>query len=97
MTVFNVVRFKLKPGTEETFLAAHRNIGGDWQGLRHANIIKTGEGHFCIIAEWDSMEALAAMIPVLAMALPPASLNVTLQPAGRVILAKLLSVLALRS
>jgi hypothetical protein len=63
MTVFNVVRFKLKPGTEETFLAAHRNIGGDWQGLRHANIIKTDEGRYCIIAEWDGMEELAAARP----------------------------------
>ena len=62
MTAFNVVRFKIKPGMEEDFLEAHRNAGG-WPGLRQANIIKAGEGRFCIIAEWESMEALAAARP----------------------------------
>lgn len=63
MTAFTVVRFKVKPGMEETFLDAHRNIAGDWLGLRHANIIKTGEGCYCIVAEWESMEAMAAGRP----------------------------------
>lgn len=60
MTAFNVVRFKVRPGMEDAFLGAHRDIAETWSGLRHANIIKTGEGRYCIIAEWESMEALAA-------------------------------------
>lgn len=63
MTVFNVVRFKIKPGMDDTFLDAHRNTVADWAGLRHANIIKTGEERYCIIAEWESMEALAVGRP----------------------------------
>ena len=63
MTAFNAVRFKVKPGMEGTFLDAHRNVAADWPGLRHANIIDAGEGRFCIIAEWESMEALAAARP----------------------------------
>ena len=63
MTAFNVVRFKVKPGMDEPFLDAHRDISGGWAGMRHANIIKTGEGRYCIIAEWESMEALAAGRP----------------------------------
>jgi quinol monooxygenase YgiN len=62
MTAFNVVRFKIKPGMEEDFLEAHRNAES-WPGLRQANIIKASEGRFCIIAEWESMEALAAARP----------------------------------
>ena len=31
----------------------------DWPGLKHANIIKTGERTFCIIAEWTDMDWLA--------------------------------------
>ncbi len=58
MTAFNVVRFKVKPGMEDAFLDAHRSV--NWPGLRHANIIKASEGRFCIIAEWDSLEAMAA-------------------------------------
>jgi hypothetical protein len=63
MTAFNVVRFKVKPGMEEAFLDAHRNIAKSWLGMRHANIIQTGEGRYCIIAEWESVEALAAGRP----------------------------------
>ena len=60
MTAFNAVRFRVKPGRDEEFLDAHRGVGADWPGLRHANIVKTGEGSYCIIAEWDDMESLAA-------------------------------------
>jgi quinol monooxygenase YgiN len=63
MTAFNVVRFKVKPGMEATFLDAHRSVAEGWPGLRHANIIKAGEGRYCIIAEWESAEALAAARP----------------------------------
>ncbi|MEZ5863061.1 MAG: antibiotic biosynthesis monooxygenase [Geminicoccaceae bacterium] len=63
MTAFNVVRFKIKPGMEDIFLDAHRSIGENWPGLRHANIIAATEGRYCIIAEWESAEALAAARP----------------------------------
>ena len=59
MTAFNAVRFKVKPGREQDFLDAHRGVGADWPGLRHAHIIDAGEGRYCIIAEWEDMAALA--------------------------------------
>ena len=63
MTAFNAVRFRVKPGREQDFLDAHRRAARDWPGLRHANLIKTGERSFCIIAEWSDMDALAAARP----------------------------------
>lgn len=63
MTAFTVVRFKVKSGMEDAFLDAHRDIAEGWPGLRHANIIAASEGRYCIIAEWESMEALAAARP----------------------------------
>lgn len=65
MTAFNAVRFKVKAGREQDFLDAHRDVGRDWAGLRHANIIDAGEGRFCIIAEWDDMNAMAAARPAM--------------------------------
>ena len=59
MTAFNAVRFRVKPGREQDFLDAHKNLSRDWAGLRHINIIKTGERSYCIIAEWADMDALA--------------------------------------
>lgn len=63
MTAFNVVRFKVKPGMEDAFLDAHRKVAGGWPGMLHANIIKSGDSAYCVIAEWESMEALAAARP----------------------------------
>jgi heme-degrading monooxygenase HmoA len=60
MTAFNAVRFRVKPGREEEFLNAHRTVAADWPGLRHVNMIKTGERSYCIIAEWADMDALSA-------------------------------------
>ncbi len=63
MTAFNTVRFKVKPGMESAFLDAHRNVAANWPGLRHANIIAASEGRYCIIAEWESLDAMAAARP----------------------------------
>lgn len=60
MVAFNVVRFKVKSGMEDAFLAAHRDIGKNWPGMIHANIIRASEGRHCIIVEWESLEAMAA-------------------------------------
>jgi Antibiotic biosynthesis monooxygenase len=63
MTAFNAVRFRVKPGRDQEFLDAHKNINADWPGLHKVNMIKTGERSYCIIAEWDDMNALANARP----------------------------------
>jgi len=63
MTAFNAVRFKIKPGRDSDFLEAHKNVHQEWLGLKRASIIKTGEDTYCLIAEWDDMEAIAQARP----------------------------------
>jgi antibiotic biosynthesis monooxygenase (ABM) superfamily enzyme len=63
MAACNVVRFRVKPGREQEFLDAHRNMKRNWPGLQGARIIKTGDRTFCIIADWSDMDALAAARP----------------------------------
>lgn len=63
MAAFNAVRFRVKPGREQEFLDAHRNVQAAWPGLKRANMIQTGERSYCIIAEWEDMAALAAARP----------------------------------
>ena len=63
MTAFNAVRFKVKPGRNQDFLDAHEKIARDWPGLRHVNLVQTGDQDYCIIGEWDSMDAMAAARP----------------------------------
>ena len=65
MTAFNVVRFRVKAGRDQDFLDAHTGVVADWPGLRHANIIKTGDRAYCIIAEWSGADAMANARPVM--------------------------------
>lgn len=41
-------------------LPCTKSVGKDWPGLKHANIIKTGDRSYCLIAEWAQTEAMAA-------------------------------------
>lgn len=63
MTAFNTVRFKVKPGRNQDFLDAHEKIARDWPGLRRVNLVQTGDQDYCIIGEWDGMDAMAAARP----------------------------------
>jgi quinol monooxygenase YgiN len=63
MTAFNAVRFRVKPGRDQEFLDAHKRVKRDWPGLRRVNMVQTGERRYCIIAEWDDMDALAMARP----------------------------------
>jgi quinol monooxygenase YgiN len=65
MTAFNTVRFKVKPGRDQEFLERHRQVERNWPGLRHANMIQTGDHSYCIIGEWDDMDSLAAARPFM--------------------------------
>ena len=65
MTAFNAVRFRVKPGRDQEFLDAHKNVQANWPGLRHVNMIKTGDQTYCIIAEWDDMDSLAKARPAM--------------------------------
>jgi hypothetical protein len=57
MPAFNAVRFRVKPGRDQQFLDAHKDIAATWPGLTHVNIIKTGDRSYCLIAEWTDMDA----------------------------------------
>ena len=64
MTAFNVVRVRVKPGREEEFIEAHhRMMTEDFPGSRRGVLVKTGEHSYCVIGEWESMEALVAARP----------------------------------
>jgi hypothetical protein len=65
VTVFNVVKFKVKAGKEAAFLAAHDNGKANWPGLQRGVMIRTGDQHFCLIGEWPSREVMVAARPAM--------------------------------
>jgi hypothetical protein len=63
MTAFNVVRFRVRPGSEAEFIEAHKKSREDLAGSKRFTMIKTGDRSYCIIGEWDSMQNLIAARP----------------------------------
>lgn len=60
MSVFNVVKFRVKPGQDARFLDAHRDGKANWSGLLRGEMIKTGDQTYCLIGEWSDMDAIVA-------------------------------------
>ena len=63
MTAYNVVRNRVKPGREKDFEDAIRNLDRGYPGMRKFSAIKTGDRTYCMIGEWDSMDAIVAARP----------------------------------
>ena len=63
MTAFNIVRFRVKPGREAHFIAAHRAARPGFKGFRGGHLIKTGERSFCIVGEWENFARLVNARP----------------------------------
>jgi heme-degrading monooxygenase HmoA len=59
MTACNIVRFRVKPGKEEEFVEAHRQIDrGAMAGFNRGSLIKTGDRQFCFVGEWEDFSSI---------------------------------------
>jgi quinol monooxygenase YgiN len=66
MTAFNVVRMRVKPGSEDAYLEYHRAAEmSAMPGFKRLSVVRTGEREFCFIGEWSGMDALAAARPAM--------------------------------
>ena len=63
MTVFNIVRFKVKPGSEQQFVEGHRKARPGFKGFLGANLIKTGDQNFCFVGEWRNFDSIVKARP----------------------------------
>ena len=65
MTAFNIVRFRVKPGHQEQFIAQHRGMNPGLKGFRGGSLIRTGEDTFCLIGEWASFQKIVDARPLM--------------------------------
>ncbi len=66
MTAYNVVRFRVKPGMEDAFIASQRkSLEDPMPGGLDAALIKTGERSYCFIGKWDKFESIVAARPTM--------------------------------
>ena len=66
MVAFNILRARVRPEFEAAFLKSNDDPGGEVQrGLRCMSLVRTDERCYCLVGEWDSLDALEAAQPVL--------------------------------
>ena len=65
MTAFNIVRFRVKPGHQEQFIAKHRGMNPGLKGFRGGSLVRTGENTFCFIGEWAGFQRIVAARPLM--------------------------------
>jgi Antibiotic biosynthesis monooxygenase len=65
MTAFNIVRFRVKPGHQEQFIAQHRGMNPGLKGFRGGSLVRTGENTFCFIGEWASYQKIVDARPLM--------------------------------
>ena len=66
MTAYNVVRFRVKPGMEDAFIASQRrSLSDGMPGSIEAALIKTGELSYCFIGKWDRFDSIVAARPTM--------------------------------
>ena len=64
MTAYNVVRFRVKPGMEDKFIASQQaSLEGEMPGVIDAALIKTGERSYCFVGKWPSFDNIVAARP----------------------------------
>jgi len=66
MTAYNVVRFRVKPGMEDKFVASQRDsLQKDMPGAIDAALIRTGERTYCFVGKWDKFDSIVAARPTM--------------------------------
>ena len=63
MTAFNVVRFRVKPGSEAQFVEQHRKARPAFRGFLGGSLVKTGDQTFCFVGEWRNFQSIVNARP----------------------------------
>ena len=65
MTAMNIVHMRVKPGKEAEYIALHRELdAATLPGGRNFWVVKW-ERSFCVVGEWESMDALVKARPAM--------------------------------
>lgn len=65
MAAFNVVRFRVRPGSEQQFIEAHRMADPEFEGFLGGHLVQTGDRDFCMIGEWRDFQSIVDARPLM--------------------------------
>ncbi len=57
------MRFKVKPGSEQQFVDAHRKLRPAFKGFLGGSLVKTGDQTFCLVGEWRTFQNIVTARP----------------------------------
>lgn len=63
MTAYNSVRFRVKPGMDEKFIATQRSETEELDGFEGGALIKTGDRTYCFVGRWKDFDSIVAARP----------------------------------
>ncbi len=70
MTAYNIVRMRVKEGREQDFIDRNWQVDPEaMKGLKRISIVSTGDRNYCLIGEWEDVEAIDAAGPIMISAL----------------------------
>lgn len=65
MAAFNVVRFRVVPGSEQQFIEAHERMAPEFEGFLGGSLVRTGDREFCMIGEWEDFQRIVDARPLM--------------------------------
>jgi len=65
MAAINVVRFRVRPGSEQQFIEEHRRLQQGFEGFLGGSLVSTGDRNFCMIGEWRDFQSIVDARPLM--------------------------------
>lgn len=65
MAAINIVRFRVRPGSEQQFIEEHERMRPEFEGFLGGSLVRTGDNTFCMIGEWEDFESIVDARPLM--------------------------------
>jgi quinol monooxygenase YgiN len=65
MAAINIVRFRVRPGSEQQFIEEHQRLRPEFEGFLGGSLVRTGDNTFCMIGEWEDFQNIVDARPLM--------------------------------
>jgi len=65
MAAINIVRFRVRPGSEQQFIEEHQRLRPEFEGFLGGSLVRTGDQTFCMIGEWEDFQDIVDARPLM--------------------------------
>jgi quinol monooxygenase YgiN len=65
MAAINIVRFRVRPGSEQQFIEEHQRLRPEFEGFLGGSLVRTGDNTFCMVGEWEDFQSIVDARPLM--------------------------------